>query len=70
MSNDLWDKKYKILRAYVYELLEEKDDLSVTLQNAEKEYEEAKYKFNNCIGCIKQINQELKQMRKELADRK
>ena len=69
MSNDLWDKKYKILRAYVYELLEEKDDLSVTLQNAEKEYEEAKYKFNNCIGCIKQINQELKQMRKELADR-
>jgi len=70
MSNDLWDKKYKILTAYVYELLEEKDDLSVTLQNAEKKYEEAKYNFNDCIGCIRRMNQELKQMRKELDDRK
>jgi len=66
MSNDLWDKKYKILTAYVYELLEEKDDLSVTLQNAEKKYEEAKYKFSDCIDYIKQIKQEMQQMRKEI----
>ena len=66
MSDDLWDKKYQALTAMVDRLLEEKDDLSATLRNAEEKYEEAKYKFSDCMHCINNINHELKQMRKEL----
>ena len=47
-------------------LLEEKDDLSATLRNAEEKYEDAKYKFSDCMHCIKQIKQEKQQMRKEI----
>ena len=68
MSDDLWDKKYQALTAMVDRLLEEKDDLSAVLQNTAKmaEYEEAKYKFIDCINCIKEIKQWQQQMRKEL----
>ena len=66
MSDDLWDKKYQALTAMIDRLLEEKDDLSATLRNAEEKYEEAKYKFIDCINCIKEIKQWQQQMRKEL----
>ena len=66
MSDDLWDKKYQALTAMVDRLLEEKDDLSAALRNAEEKYEEAKYKFSDCINCIKEIKQWQQQMRKEL----
>ena len=68
MSDDLWDKKYQALTAMIDRLLEEKDDLSAILQNTAKmaEYEEAKYKFIDCIDYIKEIKQWQKQMRKEI----
>tara|TARA_R110002095_G_scaffold186546_1_gene163791 strand:+ start:393 stop:593 length:201 start_codon:yes stop_codon:yes gene_type:complete len=66
MSDDLWDKKYQGLTAMIDRLLEEKDDLSATLQNAEEKYKEAKYKFSDCIDYIKEIKQEMQQMRKEI----
>lgn len=66
MSDDLWDKKYQALTAMIDRLLEEKDDLSATLRNAEEKYEEAKYKFSDCMHCIKQIKQEKQQMRMDL----
>ena len=66
MSDDLWDKKYQALTAMVDRLLEEKDDLSATLRNAEEKYEEAKYKFSDCINYIREIEQWQKQMRMDL----
>ena len=68
MSDDLWDKKYQGLTAMIDRLLEEKDDLSAILQNTAKmaEYEEAKYKFIDCIDYIKEIKQWQKQMRMDL----
>ena len=68
MSDDLWDKKYQALTAMIDRLLEEKDDLSAILQNTAEmaEYEEAKYKFSDCINYIKEIKQWQQQMRKEL----
>ena len=66
MSDDLWDKKYQALTAMVDRLLEEKDDLSATLRNAEEKYEHAKYKFSDCINYIREIEQWQKQMRMDL----
>ena len=68
MSDDLWDKKYQALTAMIDRLLEEKDDLSATLQSTAimAEYEKAKYKFCDCINYIKEIKQWQQQMRKEL----
>ena len=66
MSDDLWDKKYQALTAMVDRLLEEKDDLSATLRNAEEKYEDAKYKFSDCINYIREIEQWQKQMRMDL----
>ncbi len=66
MSDDLWDKKYQALTAMIDRLLEEKDDLSATLRNAEEKYEDAKYKFSDCINYIREIEQWQKQMRMDL----
>ena len=66
MSDDLWDKKYQALTAMIDRLLEEKDDLSATLRNAEEKYKDAKYKFSDCINYIKEIKQWQKQMRMDL----
>ena len=66
MSDDLWDKKYQALTAMIDRLLEEKDDLSATLRNAEEKYEDAKYKFSDCINYIREIEQWQKQMRLDL----
>ena len=66
MSDDLWDKKYQALTAMIDRLLEEKDDLSAALRNAEEKYEEAKYKFSDCINYIREIEQWQKQMRMDL----
>ena len=66
MSKDLWDKKYQALTAMVIKLTEEEDELSAILRKAEEKYEDAKYKFSDCMHCINNINHELKQMRKEI----